>query len=210
MVACQEIVESKCPANHKLSKYCHEPSSKFCPKCEAELRAEEKRKRRDHKLRVEREKRQSEFERQLAELDAQIEAKKERLQEDHLTKQRNAALDRKRKDLANVTQQVSSSQACTEGPKKNGPSSLSTADPGPGASNSARNNAQQDWEDQKKFRGAESDPIDSLMTMIGLEEVKEKFLDIKAKVETVLRQKASLQDERFGAVLLGNPGTGEF
>jgi hypothetical protein len=38
--------------------------------------------------------------------------------------------------------------------------------------------------------------------------VKQKFLDIKAKVDVMVRQNASLNKERFGAALLGNPGTG--
>jgi hypothetical protein len=44
----------------------------------------------------------------------------------------------------------------------------------------------------------------------GLEAVKQRFLDIKAKVDTVVRQNVSLKGERYGAVLLGNPGTGKF
>ena len=42
----------------------------------------------------------------------------------------------------------------------------------------------------------------------GLESVKQQFLAIKAKVDTVVRQNVSLKGERFGAALLGNPGTG--
>lgn len=45
--------------------------------------------------------------------------------------------------------------------------------------------------------------------MIGLETVKEKFLAIKSKVDTVVRQNVSLKGERLGACLLGNPGTGK-
>ena len=44
---------------------------------------------------------------------------------------------------------------------------------------------------------------------IGLEAVKQKFLDIKSKVDTAVRQNVALTGERFGAALLGNPGTGE-
>jgi hypothetical protein len=43
----------------------------------------------------------------------------------------------------------------------------------------------------------------------GLEAVKQQFLDIKAKVDTIVRQNVSLKGERYGAVLLGNPGTGK-
>jgi hypothetical protein len=66
-----------------------------------------------------------------------------------------------------------------------------------------------DWEYQKKFEGARSEEIDSLMNMIGLEDVKQKFLAIKSKVDTATRQNINLKDERFGTVLIGNPGTGK-
>jgi hypothetical protein len=58
------------------------------------------------------------------------------------------------------------------------------------------------------MEGQSNKALDSLMGMIGLDEVKEKFLCRKAKVDTVIRQNTSLNDERFSATLLGNPGTG--
>jgi Cdc6-like AAA superfamily ATPase len=65
------------------------------------------------------------------------------------------------------------------------------------------------WEDDKKFNGATNEHLDALMDMIGLEEVKKQFLAIKSRVEVVIRQSTDLKDERFGAALLGNPGTGK-
>lgn len=47
------------------------------------------------------------------------------------------------------------------------------------------------------------------MPVVGLEAVKEAFLDIKAKVELSVRQGTSLAKERFGVSFLGNPGTGK-
>lgn len=47
-----------------------------------------------------------------------------------------------------------------------------------------------------------------MLIILGLESVKQQFLAIKAKVDTVVRQNVSLKGERFGAALLGNPGTG--
>jgi hypothetical protein len=46
--------------------------------------------------------------------------------------------------------------------------------------------------------------------MQGLESVKDQFLVIKNKIDTLVRQGVSLKRERFGAALLGNPGTGKF
>ncbi|KAI5868688.1 P-loop containing nucleoside triphosphate hydrolase protein [Durotheca rogersii] len=69
--------------------------------------------------------------------------------------------------------------------------------------------AEDDWQYQKNYENAVNKALDSLMAMIGLESVKQKFLEIKAKVDTTLRQGVDLKDERFGAALLGNPGTGK-
>jgi hypothetical protein len=46
------------------------------------------------------------------------------------------------------------------------------------------------------------------MDMIGLEDVKDKFLSIKIEVDTAVRQGLDMAGKRFGASLLGNPGTG--
>ncbi|KAI1273974.1 P-loop containing nucleoside triphosphate hydrolase protein [Xylaria sp. FL0933] len=66
-----------------------------------------------------------------------------------------------------------------------------------------------EWERQKRVEGASNPAIDDLMALTGLEEVKEKFLDIKAKIETVARQGIDMKKERMGMAMLGNPGTGK-
>ncbi|GAW16095.1 hypothetical protein ANO14919_055180 [Xylariales sp. No.14919] len=66
-----------------------------------------------------------------------------------------------------------------------------------------------EWERQKRVEGASDAAIDDLMALTGLEEIKEKFLDIKAKIETVARQGIDMKKERMGMVMLGNPGTGK-
>jgi hypothetical protein len=85
----------------------------------------------------------------------------------------------------------------------------STTEGGEATKNGAESEAKDDWEYQKDVEGAKNQPLDYLMKMIGLESVKRQFLDIKDKVDTIVRQQISLADERFGAVLLGNPGTGK-
>ena len=69
--------------------------------------------------------------------------------------------------------------------------------------------AQKTWERYKKSQGVENEFLDELMEMIGLEEVKQAFLETKAKVDTRLRQTGDLASERFNCSLLGNPGTGK-
>lgn len=68
--------------------------------------------------------------------------------------------------------------------------------------------AEQEWQRQKDIDGADNEHIDAIMTMTGLEKVKEQVLRIKAKIDTSLRQGTSVKDERFNIALLGNPGTG--
>ncbi|KAF2637377.1 P-loop containing nucleoside triphosphate hydrolase protein [Massarina eburnea CBS 473.64] len=86
----------------------------------------------------------------------------------------------------------------------NSPTTSSKAPPGWDHSQ-----ARDEWDWQKTYEGADNEALDALMDMTGLESVKEKFLAIKTKVDTVVRQNVSLTGERFGAALLGNPGTGK-
>ena len=68
--------------------------------------------------------------------------------------------------------------------------------------------SKKEWSRQKNMEGASNPSIDAIMDMTGLEEVKRKVLNIKKKIDVGIRQNASLKQERFNAVLLGNPGTG--
>lgn len=69
--------------------------------------------------------------------------------------------------------------------------------------------AKQDWEHQKRTLNARNDDIDSVMEMIGLEEVKTQILRIKAKIEVSIRQNSDMTEDRLNVVFLGNPGTGK-
>ena len=69
--------------------------------------------------------------------------------------------------------------------------------------------AKDDWERHKRVEAAQNEHIDVLMDMVGLEAVKRQVLDVKDKIDTALRQGTSLASERFGAIFLGNPGTGK-
>lgn len=69
--------------------------------------------------------------------------------------------------------------------------------------------SEQEWNRQKRVDGASNSALDDLMKLTGLEEVKSQVLRIKAKIETAQRQDTDLKKERFGVMLLGNPGTGK-
>ncbi|TAQ88242.1 hypothetical protein B7494_g3417 [Chlorociboria aeruginascens] len=66
-----------------------------------------------------------------------------------------------------------------------------------------------EWQRQKDQENAHNPAIDKIMDMIGLDKVKSQVLNIKSKVDTSKRQRTDLRRERFGLVLLGNPGTGK-
>ncbi len=66
-----------------------------------------------------------------------------------------------------------------------------------------------DWERKKFLHGVTNQAVDAVMNLTGLESVKAQILGIMAKIDTTTRQNASLKQERFNAVLLGNPGTGQ-
>ncbi|KAH7026129.1 uncharacterized protein B0I36DRAFT_386457 [Microdochium trichocladiopsis] len=67
----------------------------------------------------------------------------------------------------------------------------------------AQEGAQAEWAHLKRYEGAQSQELDELMRMIGLEAVKVEFLSIKNTVDTKLRQNVSLATQRFSCSLLG-------
>lgn len=93
-------------------------------------------------------------------------------------------------------------QPSTTNPVSTAPS---TSGPAPKPKPSA---SKEEWERQKRLEGAVNPPIDAIMAMTGLEDVKKQVLRIKTKVETSTRQGTDLKGERFNIAMLGNPGTG--
>lgn len=67
-----------------------------------------------------------------------------------------------------------------------------------------------EWSYMKDSSLAKNPPLDELMGMIGLEEVKSEFIDIKSEVDIAILQGIPLTNKRYGATLLGNPGTGMY
>ncbi|CAN9351619.1 unnamed protein product [Alternaria alternata] len=238
---CKVIISSTCPSNHKTSRRCHVKAAVHCHKCEAEVRAQEKKRQREHELNEEREAKQRAYKARLVEIDEEIQHHKRVLKEQAEDRDRQQALEQKKQDLRNLQEKIKSTrkQPLSTSPASETTTSPSTGDPGlrrDSASHNAasphrdetaanaiptspdrdqeqpswdKSEARDDWEWQKRYEGAENKALDSLVPMIGLESVKQQFLAIKAKVDTVVRQGVSLNAERFGAALLGNPGTGK-
>lgn len=66
-----------------------------------------------------------------------------------------------------------------------------------------------EWEQKKTLLGVTNQAVDAIMNLTGLESVKAQILEIMVKIDTATRQNTSLKQERFNAVFLGNPGTGQ-
>jgi DNA replication protein DnaC len=172
---------------------------------------------------------------QLANIDEKIAAEEQAHRDRQLAEDRTRALQQKQKDLETAISRTSQASATPSirsdehpsPPVQSAPKSrLDNTLPGhkialdhsKPETASARtpiptqpevfSSAQTDWEKRKKVEGACNDAIDSIMELIGLEEVKTQVLRIYAKIELAKRQGTSLKDERLNIVLLGNPGTG--
>ena len=164
---------------------------------------------RNLKLATKRELKEKAYLEKLQALDNEIEDQRGVVQDRKEDTDRERALEQKRKDLAqakllaqNRKHVQTSSAEETAIPKSSKSTKVEEKEP------TEISEAADRWENQKRRENASNEHIDALMKMIGLESVKQQVLDVKDKIDTSLRQGASLQKERFSAVLLGNPGTG--
>lgn len=228
---CMVMVSDKCLQGHKLTWRCSKLRPASCKVCDAEAFALAKRQEEDAKLDQIRQQKQAAYARQLAEIQDKIDRSRREVREHNEDEEMKNALRQRQKDLENarrqserLKQQQASNQA-TASSQGSGGQKMSTdaskeanitlasgaiphAEDGP-ETTKPDSAARDDWEHQKQVEGATNDQLDELMAMTGLENVKEAFLEIKAKVDLTVRQNISLAKERFGASFLGNPGTGK-
>jgi DNA repair exonuclease SbcCD ATPase subunit len=185
--------------------------SEKCPDCIREDIDTERRVKRDLELEAERQRRQAEYKRQLQEIDDELDRErrlaKYRTDEDNQKK----TLEQRRADLASLKESAKRSEEIKKRQQQQAAAPAPTPAPAPNASSSAfgpLNGAKAEWEEMKQSDGTQSPPMDELMNMIGLEEVKQEFLSVKSKVDLAVRQGTSLSTDRFSCSMLGNPGTG--
>lgn len=233
---CTKIVKWTCPRGHTLSLPCSlvKGSCRFCTQ---EDNMKKLKHDRDAKLESERLRRQSLYAREIAELQSEA-SHLRRLRGDKLIDEERArVLEQHREEIKALqnpqrpAENAGKAQSAREDvprpldtrPKSRphdlenqGPQSVPHVDKprikpksGEIMAKKRSSKAKADWDYQKSFYNSQSPEIDALMNMVGLESVKSKFLTIKAKVDTAVRQGVDFNDERFGTVLLGNPGTGK-
>jgi hypothetical protein len=201
---CLRKVWATCPKNHKTKRQCYK-SQHSCSTCAAEDRQRERIRKRDEALEAERDAKLAAYARQLVEFQAEIDHQRSILKQRRTDEERAKTLEQQRQDLANLKKTVKQIEKVRPADKK--------PDRAPELVNETNeevwSSAKKEWEHSKKHEGAQNRALDALMDMIGLEDVKTVFLSIKAKVDMSIRQNLGIKEERFGAALLGNPGTGK-
>ena len=226
---CPHLIQDKCSRGHKLSWACHKGKPATCSSCEVEDKIKNRRMKAESERQRAIQAEKDAHAIKIAEIDKEI----RKLAEDRADKQRtqemSEALRVKQRDLEQARDLASKAyaQSASAVPKPSvdtqqdmteGKSSHIHTAKQPGSSldaNSQSEKAQNsspselEWDRQKRIENASNDAIDSVMEMTGLENVKKQILDIKAKIEIAQRQGINLTKERFGVVLLGNPGTGK-
>lgn len=227
---CERVIKSKCTRGHKLAVPCFRNNG-ACRFCTDEDEKKEKLRQRNLKLDIARADKQKEYERFLAGLQDEIEDVRRQKKDQYEENERQKVIDRHRAELeklrtvCDATWDESIKDFIPSGipsiPNQSDEKSSQGGNLPPSKANPVKKSgsvnkpkvaspAQKDWDYQKKFEGAHSDEIDTLMGMIGLENVKGTFLTIKAQVDIATKQGVDIANERFGTVLVGNPGTGRF
>ncbi|KLU92443.1 hypothetical protein MAPG_11387 [Magnaporthiopsis poae ATCC 64411] len=220
---CNIKVSRVCERNHKRKIACTKKDER-CDKCVAEDKETERRVKRDLELERQRLERQDEYRKELERIQDDLDREKRIMKDMEDEESEKQTLARERENLQNLidanqrkkqqqqqqqqqlAQQQAQSRKSGEGQAANAQAASS---PGAKAKAQFPSEARKRWEELKEFEGARSGPLDELMGMIGLEEVKDEFIGIKTTVDTKLRQGVSVEAQRYGAALLGNPGTGK-
>lgn len=207
---CPSKMEITCDRGHTLKVPCDMRKDK-CSKCVREDIETERRIKRDLKLEAERLARQEAYKRELAEIQDEIDHERRLIKYHQDDEDQKKNLIQQKADLASL--KSTADRILKAKPTPNMPGSFPPVDPPspPDSSGSLDipEGAKQEWDHMKQVEGAKSGPLDELMDMIGLEEVKSSFLGIKQRTDTALRQDISPQKERFSCSMLGNPGTGK-
>lgn len=215
------MIAQTCERNHKLKVSC-ERQNDNCRECVREDKEQERRIKRDLQLEEDRLRREEAHRKSLQEVDDELDHLRRVNQYLSDEQSREQTLEQRRQELAalrdaqlraqeQAKQQAEISRRVAERAKRRVEETIAgqNADP-QDPLNDLPDTAEGEWNYLKEFERASSKPMDTLMSMIGLEEVKQNFLDIKSKVDTAVRQGISLSKERYSCSMMGNPGTGEF
>ncbi|KAK0737339.1 P-loop containing nucleoside triphosphate hydrolase protein [Apiosordaria backusii] len=212
---CNQLITRVCARQHKAKVRCGR-QNEGCVHCIKEDQEMERKAKRDLKLEEDRKAREEAYTRTLKEIQDEIEHQK-RVNKYHAEERhRSETIEQQKADLealkeAEIKLRQQNKQRAEAQSRSKAASASQTAKKAPiNASEDWSSDARAEWEFLKESEpGTYSKALDELMSMIGLEDVKQEFLNIKSKVDTALRQDVSLAKERFSCSMLGNPGTGK-
>ncbi|EGP87761.1 uncharacterized protein MYCGRDRAFT_42010 [Zymoseptoria tritici IPO323] len=216
-IACSFPIQGLCAKGHRLRWTCATGHPVSCRTCDIEAAALRAQQERNAKLDQERQARQAAYALQLAAAQEELDRLRQTAKDRRTEEEQAAELAQRQLDLVNArtlaaqreaAEKKKASDSARAKPTKAQVDRISTTSSDDNAENS-ESEAQLDWNRQKATEGASNKAIDSLMAMIGLEAVKDQFLEIKSQIDLLVRQDLSVEKERFGAVLMGNPGTGK-
>ena len=228
---CEKILEFRCPNNHLEDRKCHKSQPQVCRQC----KLDDERQKRQQEAALERQNRSNQARAkhaaEMTKLEEQIRLSRERAADNREAEERAQALEQKKLELKSAEQMAKSTKSentaansivsATKSKNTTSPTSASKHQtPQPNRDQTdppktcvpeadGKTPSELEWERQKRVENASNDAINALMGLTGLNDVKSKFLDIKAKIETISRQGGNLKKERLGVVMLGNPGTGK-
>jgi hypothetical protein len=199
-IECTERVKKTCDRQHETRIPCFKSKS-TCHKCIDEDRETERRVKRDLDLERRRAARQAVYAKDLQEIQDEIEHERRTMKYAAEDETQKAQLAQQRQELASLKETVKRHQAMKKAKQARDLSSAETEKrlhsqqknekSKETSSNDAvdiLDSAQGQWDYLKQFEGATSKPLDELIGMIGLENVKLKFLEIKATVDTKVRE----------------------
>ncbi len=207
---CQALVQFVCSQKHRSQRPCSK-SQAACAICAEEDRQRERVRKRNAQLDAERDTKRAAYALQLAEKQAEIDHQRRILQDYREAENSARVLEQKKQDLVNlkITANNLGRQRQSYTKPQATPASKSSSKKVAVEKEDDWSSANKQWEHFKHYEGADNEALDDLMSMIGLEDVKDKFLAIKLEVDTAVRQGLDMSNKRFGASLLGNPGTGK-
>jgi len=202
------MVEQTCERQHKLKVRCSKRDAR-CRDCVREDQEYERRLKRDLELESKRLARQEAYRKELEQIEDEIDYQRRQMQYMKEEKDQKKEVAEKRSNAQGLQLQATKMrEAKTQADKQAKAASKAQRD--------AHTNKPcsigpvgEEWKWLKEHDGAESEAMEDLVQMIGLETVKREFLSVKTKVDTLLKQNASLDRERFNCTMLGNPGTGK-
>ena len=224
---CHRLTDhSKIPCNQLIDKTCDKKQHSYkanctekhvgCPKCHQEEEDIRRRAKRDLEMDKARLARQAAYRQELEEIQDEISHEKRLIKEHGEVDEQTRTLEQQRADLAALKETRARQAAMEKAEQEQRDKVEETLSSGADSHKKKYDgddvepgSAREEWEYLKRVELARSEAMDRLMGMIGLEDVKRAFLEIKSTVDTATRQGVSTKSERFGCSLLGNPGTGE-